>query len=300
VASIGGGSVIDAGKAIAGLVTNPGEVLDYLEVVGKGQPLQNPAAPFIAVPTTAGTGSEVTRNAVLAVPDQKVKASLRSPFLLPQLAVVDPELTMGLPKAITAQTGLDALTQLIEAYVSIRANPLTDGFCLQGIPLAARSLRRGFHHGDDLAARVDLSLAALLSGLALANAGLGVIHGFAAPIGGRFPAPHGAVCAALLRHGMDVNLRALRSRALQSPAVARYQHVARTLTGRADAGVEDAIAWVRDVVQELEIPPLNAYGIGPSDVPVLVAEAARASSTKANPLVLTPEELTEVLAGSMD
>ena len=147
VIALGGGSVIDAGKAIAGLLTNPGEVLDYLEVVGKGNALQNPAAPFIAVPTTAGTGSEVTRNAVLGVPARQVKVSLRSPFLLPRLAVVDPELTLDLPPAITARTGLDALTQLIEAYVSIRANPMTDGFCVQGIPLAARSLRRAFHHG---------------------------------------------------------------------------------------------------------------------------------------------------------
>src|ERR1035437_1103595 len=161
VIAIGGGSVIDAGKAIAGLLTNSGEVLDYLEVVGKGNPLQNPAAPFIAVPTTAGTGSEVTRNAVLGVPARQVKASLRSPFLLPRLAVVDPELTLDLPPSITARTGLDALTQLIQAYVSTRANPITDGFCVQGIPLAARSLRQALHHGNEVAARSDMSLAAL-------------------------------------------------------------------------------------------------------------------------------------------
>jgi alcohol dehydrogenase class IV len=299
VIAIGGGSVIDAGKAIAGLLTNPGEVLDYLEVVGKGQPLQNPAAPFIAVPTTAGTGAEVTRNAVLGVPARQVKASLRSPFLLPRLAVIDPELTLDLPPAITAHTGLDALTQLIEAYVCIRANPVTDGFCMQGIPLAARSLRRTFHQGDDLDARRDMSLAALFSGLALANAGLGVVHGFAAPLGGRFHAPHGAVCAAILLHGMAVNLRALRARMPQSDALRRYQDVARILTCKSDASAEDGIAWVRDVCQELEIPPLNAYGTGEKDVPVLVGEAARASSTKANPVVLTPEELSEVLTRSM-
>jgi alcohol dehydrogenase class IV len=186
VIAMGGGSVIDAGKAIAAMLTNSGEVTDYLEVVGRGHVLKNSAAPFIALPTTAGTGSEVTRNAVLGVPERQVKVSLRSPFLLPRLAVVDPELTLGLPQKITARTGLDALTQLIEAYVSVRANPVTDGFCLHGIPLAARSLRRAFLHGDDIAARRDLSLAALLSGLALANAGLGVIHGFASPLGGRF------------------------------------------------------------------------------------------------------------------
>jgi alcohol dehydrogenase class IV len=300
VVAVGGGSVIDAGKAIAAMLTNPGEVMDYLEVVGKGQALQNPAAPFIAVPTTAGTGAEVTRNAVLGVPKRQVKASLRSPFLLPRLAVVDPELTFGLPPAITAYTGLDALTQLMEAYVSIHSNPLTDGFCVQGIPLAARSLRQAFHQGNDAEARRDMSLAALFSGLALANAGLGVVHGFAAPIGGRFPAPHGAVCAAILPYGMEMNLRALRARAPQSAALGRYQDVARMLTGRGDAVAEDGIAWTREICREFEIPPLKAYGIGEQHVPDLITEAARASSMKANPLVLTPEELDEVLTRSVN
>jgi len=299
VIALGGGSVIDAGKAIAGLLTNPGEVLDYLEVVGKGNALQNPAAPFIAVPTTAGTGSEVTRNAVLGVHARQVKVSLRSPFLLPRLAVVDPELTFGLPPAVTARTGLDALTQLIEAYVSIRSNPMTDGFCVQGIPLAARSLRRAFHHGLDREARRDMSLAALFSGLALANAGLGVVHGFAAPLGGRYPAPHGAICAAILPFGMEMNLRALRARAPHSDALRCYQEVARMLTQRGDATAEDGIRWTREICHELDIPPLKAYGMGEQDVPELVAKAARTSSMKANPLVLTPEELSEVLAHAM-
>ena len=295
VIALGGGSVIDAGKAIAGLLTNSGEVLDYLEVVGKGKALQHPAAPFITVPTTAGTGSEVTRNAVLGVPARQVKVSLRSPFVLPRLAVVEPELTFDLPPAVTARTGLDALTQLIEAYVSIRANPMTDGFCVQGIPLVARSLRRAFHQGQDREARRDMSLASLFSGLALANAGLGVVHGFAAPLGGRFPAPHGAICAAILPYGMEINLRALRNRAPQSVALSRYQEVASMLTGRGDAIAEDGIAWTRDICHELEIPPLKAYGIGERDVPTLIAEAAKASSMKGNPLVLTPDELKEIL-----
>jgi alcohol dehydrogenase class IV len=295
VIALGGGSVIDAGKAIAALLTNPGELMDYLEVVGKGNPLQNPAAPFIAVPTTAGTGSEVTRNAVLGVPERQVKVSLRSPWLLPRLAVVDPELTLNLPPAITARTGLDALTQLIEAYVSIRSNPVTDGFCVRGIPLAARSLRRVFHHGHESEARHDMSLAALLSGLALANAGLGVIHGFAAPLCGRFAAPHGAICAAILPYGMEINLRALRARDPQSVALRRYQEVGRMLTGRPGSTAEDGIRWVREICQEFAIPPLKAYGIGEQDVPELITEAARASSMKGNPLALTPEELGEVL-----
>jgi alcohol dehydrogenase class IV len=299
VIALGGGSVIDAGKAIAGLLTNPGDVMDYLEVVGKGNALANPAAPFIAVPTTAGTGSEVTRNAVLGVPDRQVKVSLRSPFLLPRLAVVDPELTIGLPPEVTARTGLDALTQLIEAYASIRANPVTDGFCRQGIPLAARALRRAFHHGREPEPRHDMALAALLSGLSLANAGLGAVHGFAAPLGGRFHAPHGAICAAILPHAMEINLRALRSRDPQSIAIRRYQEVGRMLTGRPGATAEDGICWTLDTCQELQIPPLKSYGIQPQDVPTLIAEASKASSMKGNPLVLTPEELGEILTGAM-
>jgi alcohol dehydrogenase class IV len=299
VIAIGGGSVIDTGKALAALLTNPGDMMDYLEVVGKGNALQNPGAPFIAAPTTAGTGAEVTRNAVLGVPERHVKVSLRSPWLLPRLAVVDPELTYGLPPAITARTGLDALTQLIEAYVSIRSNPLADGFCVEGIPLAARSLRRAFYEGDDPGARRDMSLAALFSGLALANAGLGVVHGFAAPLGGRFAAPHGAICAAILPYGMEINLRALRARAPQSVALRRYREVARMLTGQDDATAEDGIIWTQEVCQELEIPPLAAYGVGEGDVPELVEEAQKASSMKGNPLALTPEELSEVLTRSI-
>jgi len=301
VIAVGGGSVIDTGKAIAGLLTNPGDVMDYLEVVGKGKPLQDPAVPFIAVPTTAGTGSEVTRNAVLGVPGatKGVKVSLRSPLLLPRLAVVDPQLTLGLPPAITARTGLDALTQLIEAYVSIRSNPVTDGFCVQGIPLAARSLRRAFHHGQESEPRHDMALAALLSGMALANAGLGVVHGFAAPLGGRFHAPHGAICAAILPYGMEMNLRALRDRDPRSIALRRYQEVGRMLTGRPGATAEDGISWARAICLEFDIPPLAVYGVSEQDVPELVEESAKTSSMKGNPLVLTPEELRDVLLRSI-
>ena len=234
VIGFGGGSAIDAGKAIAALLANGGDPLDYLEVIGAGRSLLAPSAPFIAVPTTAGTGAEVTRNAVLASPEHRVKVSLRSPWMLPRLALVDPELTCRLPPAITASTGLDALTQLIEPYVSVRANPMTDLFCVEGMRRAARSLGRAFANGSDAEARADMSLASLLGGLALANAGLGVVHGFAAPIGGMFDAPHGAVCAALLPHGMEVNIRALRARAPGSEPLGRYRTVARLLTGNAE------------------------------------------------------------------
>jgi len=299
VVAIGGGSAIDAGKAIAALASNGGDVLDYLEVIGKAQPLTRPSVPFIAIPTTAGTGSEVTRNAVLASREHRVKASLRSPFMLPRLAVIDPELTYGLPPAITASTGLDALTQLIEPYVSARANPMTDALCLQGMRRAAGALARACRDGGDRKARSDMALASLFGGLALANAGLGAVHGFAAPVGGMFPAPHGAVCAALLPQAMEINIRALRARAAGSDALARYALVARTLTGKADAPAEDGAAWVGRLCRELEIPPLATYGVRREDVTALVENAARASSMKGNPIALTAEEMTEVLTRAM-
>ena len=299
VIGFGGGSVIDSAKAIAALVTNAGDILDYLEVIGKGKPLIAPALPCIAIPTTAGTGTEVTRNAVLASPEHRVKVSLRSPFLLPRVAIVDPELTSELPAEVTAFTGLDAFTQLIEPYVSIRANPLTDAFCVEGMNRAARSLRRAFEHGHDPAAREDMALASMLGGLALANAGLGAVHGFAAPIGGMFAAPHGAICAALLPRVMEINARALQERMPNGEALRRYDRVAAILTGNKEAEARDAIKWVTELCQALQVPGLRAYGVTENDCGTLVEEAAKASSMKANPIVLTNEELTEALKRSL-
>jgi alcohol dehydrogenase class IV len=296
VIAMGGGSAIDAGKAIAAMLRNPGEPLDYLEVVGRGRPLEHASAPFIAIPTTAGTGSEVTRNAVLSSPEQRVKASLRSAGMLPTVAVIDPELTCGLPPAVTASTGLDALAQLIEPYVSCRANPMTDMFCVEGMRHAAVALPRAWENGPDRAARSAMSWASLLGGLSLANAGLGAVHGFAAPIGGMFPAPHGAVCAALLPHVIDVNLEALRARAPESDALSRYDTVARLLTGQPHATAGDAVWWLEELTRRLEIPTLRHYGVAESDFSDLAARAAQASSMKANPIQLTPEELTEILS----
>ncbi|HXE06101.1 MAG TPA: iron-containing alcohol dehydrogenase [Bryobacteraceae bacterium] len=298
VVSIGGGSAIDAGKAIAILATNGGEPLEFLEVVGKGRALTVPSLPYIAVPTTAGTGSEVTRNAVLASSERGVKASLRSPLMLARVALVDPELTYALPPAITAYTGLDALTQLIEPYVSARANPLTDAICVDGLSRVARALRRAYYDGADHDARRDMSLASLFGGLALANAGLGVVHGFAAPFGGGFHAPHGALCAVLLPHGMAANVAALRARAPSHPALERYAIIARLLTGRNDATADDGIAWVRALCAELSIPALRAWGVAEADLPGIAEKAARASSMKANPLPLTAEELLAALAAA--
>ena len=295
IVSVGGGSAIDAGKAIAAIATNGGEPLEFLEVVGKGRELKAPPLAFIAVPTTAGTGSEVTRNAVLASAEHGVKASLRSPLMLPRGALVDPELTYGLPPALTAYTGLDALTQLIEPYVSARANPLVDAICVDGIGRAARALGRVWRDGSDKEARRDMALASLFGGLALANAGLGVVHGFAAPLGGGWKAPHGALCAAILPHGMAANVAALRARAPENPALERYATIARLLTGNKKARAEDGIEWVRELSAELKVPALRAWGIAESDLPGVVEKAARASSMKANPLPLTSEELLAVV-----
>ncbi len=298
IISLGGGSAIDAGKAIATIATNGGEPLEFLEVVGKGRAIAAAPLPFIAVPTTAGTGSEVTRNAVLASPEHGVKASLRSPLMLPRVALVDPELTYGLPPAVTACTGLDALTQLIEPYVSARANPLTDAICIEGMKHVAGSLRRAYRNGTDQQARRGMALASLFGGLALANAGLGVVHGFAAPLGGSWKAPHGALCAALLPHGMAANVAALRTRMPQHPALERYTAIARLLTGRADAAAEEGIEWVRALCGELNVPPLRTWGITEADLPGVVEKAAHASSMKANPLPLTGEELLALVTAA--
>ena len=296
VVACGGGSVLDAGKALAALATNPGDPLDYLEVIGQGQPLKVAAVPCIAIPTTAGTGSEVTRNAVLASTAHRVKASLRSASMLPRLAVVDPELTYAMPRSVTASTGLDALTQLIEPYVSVKANRMTDQFCVEGIRHAVHSLPRAWDTGD-AEARRDMAWASLLGGMALANAGLGAVHGFAAPVGGMFHAPHGAVCAALLPHAVRVNIRAVAER--QPGKLARFDEVARLLTGRPHAMAAGAAAWLAELCERLEIPPLRTYGISEADVPVLVEKAAHASSMKGNPLPLKTEELNEILLAAL-
>jgi len=291
VIALGGGSAIDAGKAIAALCTNPGQPLDYLEVIGKGQPLIQSPAPFIAIPTTAGTGAEVTRNAVLSSPEDRVKVSLRHPLMLPKLAIVDPQLTYELPPEITATTGLDALTQLIEPFTCNRANPMTDALCREAIPRAARSLQRACENPTP-ASREDMALASLHGGLALANSGLGAVHGFAAPIGGMFEAPHGAVCAALLPHVMAANLKAL-------PKENRYIQTARLLTGNPQATAQDAIQWVKNLVQTLKIPGLSAYAITEEDFPAITKKARTASSMKANPVSLDDDQLAGILQAAL-
>ena len=295
VIGFGGGSALDTAKAVAALLTNPGDPLDYLEVVGKNLPLKQRPAPFIAVPTTAGTGSEVTRNAVIAVPEKHVKVSLRSPMMLAQAAFIDPVLTYQLPPPITAATGMDALAQVIEPYVSNRANPLTDLYCREGIRRNARSLLLAYQDGMNEKAREDLAFASLMGGLALANAGLGAVHGFAGPIGGMYNAPHGAVCAALLPAVVLVNSRALAERDPINPALERYLEISRVVTENPEASIKDLTQWLDHLREALNIPGLRAYGVGAKDYDSLIEKSAAASSMKANPLTLTKDELREIL-----
>ncbi len=299
VIGMGGGSPIDAAKAIAALLANPGDPYEYLEVIGRGRPLTRPAVPVMAIPTTAGPGAEVTRNAVLAAPEQRVKVSIRHASMLPAVALVDPTLTYDMPPPVTASTGLDALTQCLEPFVSHLASPLTDGFCREGMRRAARSLRRAVHDGSDREARGDMALASLCGGLALANAKLGAVHGFAAPIGGMFDAPHGAVCARLLPHVMAANIRALEQRAPESPALIRYAEVARILTADPSASIADGVAWVQRLADELAVPGFGAYGMKEKDLADVVPKAMRASSMKGNPIELTEAELAAILAQSL-
>jgi alcohol dehydrogenase class IV len=299
VIGYGGGSVMDTAKAISAILTNPGELFDYLEVVGKGQALVNAALPCIAIPTTAGTGSEVTRNAVIGVPDRHMKVSMRSPLMLPKVALVDPEVTYKLPPAITAATGMDAITQVLEPYVSAKANRMTDLFCQDGLKNGPQALLQAYQNGEDREARSKMAWTSLMGGLALANAGLGAVHGFASPIGGIYDAPHGAVCARLLAPVMKVNIQALQERDPNSPILNRYECAACWMTGSEHSRLEDGVIWLEELSMKLAIPPLSAYGLNEDVIPSIVEKAATASSMKANPIRLTEEELSKILRAAL-
>lgn len=302
VVGVGGGSVLDLAKAAAGVAANGGSVREYLEGVGSGRAVRRPSLPLIAAPTTAGTGSEVTRNAVVSSRAEGFKKSIRSPLLLPAVALVDPALTDSAPPAQTAASGLDALTQLIEPFVSLRAIPVTDALALEGIRLAARALPRAFADAADRAARDDMALASLLGGLCLSNAGLGAVHGIAAAVGALCDVGHGLACAALLVPCVEVNIRALEQRDPAGPALARYAALGAALTGRSfesDAAARrGAVEALRALVAALRIPRLGALGVGDAQVPALVKES-RGSSMKANPIVLTDEEIGLALRGAL-
>ena len=299
VIALGGGSTIDLAKVVAVMLTNPGDLTQYLEVVGPGRSIQSRAAAWIAIPTTAGSGAEVTCNAVLSVPDRRCKVSVRSPLMLATLAVVDPELTYSAPPQVTASTGLDALTQLIEPFVSPAATVLTDGICHEGIRRVARSLRKAHACGQDAIAREDMALASLFGGLALANARLGAVHGLAGPLGGYLAAQHGAICGRLLAFVMEANVQALRQRHPRSTAEARYDELGPLLTGRSTAKAAEAIEFVRALCCDLAVPTLSQLGLTAADIPRIADMARASSSIKGNPIELAPDELAEVLARAL-
>ncbi len=296
VVGIGGGSVLDAAKAVAALLTNPGDVLDYLEVIGKGNPLTAPAAPCIAVPTTAGTGAEATCNTVLQAAEPCVKVSIRSPLLMPTVALVDPVLTYSQPAHVTAAAGMDALTQLLEAFVSMSASPLSDAVCREGLRRIGPALPAVLHDGADTAARADMAFAALCSGMALANARLGAVHGMAGPLGGLSGAPHGAICARLVPLVTATTVRALRARAPGSPVLSKYDEVARLLLATPNATADALADWLEQLCAQAALPPLAHFGVTPAMGAAIIPGALRASSMKTNPIALTNTELQEILA----
>ncbi|MBN2104760.1 iron-containing alcohol dehydrogenase [bacterium] len=295
VVGIGGGSVLDTGKVVSALLTNSADLIEYLEVIGKGQAIQKHPVPYIAIPTTAGTGTEVTKNAVIKSPEQHVKVSMRHVWMIPYMAVIDPELTYSMPSDVTASTGLDALTQLIEPYLTHKHNPLTDAICKEGLKRAARSINKVYDRGDDQDAREDMALASLFGGLALANAKLGAVHGIAGPMGGMFPAPHGVICARLLPYVMETNLRALKTRQSNPLLINRFHQLGRIFTGNSQATADDALTWIQDLCRHLKIRSLSEYGIHREAFSEIIRKSMKASSMQGNPVQLNEEELTYIL-----
>ena len=295
IVGIGGGSVIDSAKAVSTLLANPGTITDYLEIVGKNLPINNSPIPCIAVPTTAGTGSEVTKNAVLSVGEKKIKVSLRSTRMIPRVAIIDPELTYSMPAEVTASTGMDAIIQLIEPFISNKANSFTDGICREGLKAASGSIRKVFYNPSDSDGRAGMSYASLCGGIALANSGLGAVHGIAGVIGGMYSKPHGQICAALLNGTLEINIKAIARRQGENPCRQKFRELAVILTGRADADESDVTLWSKEICHDLEIPSLSALGISRCEFDVICEKAAISSSMKGNPILLTPEELNEIL-----
>ncbi len=298
VVGIGGGSVLDAGKAAAALANNPGELMDYLEGVGRGKVLPCPSLPYIAVPTTAGTGSEVTKNAVIGVPEASVKVSFRSAYLLPKIALVDPELTLESPSEVAVNCAFDALCHLLEAYLSLKATPMTDAVCREGLSrLGGGVLMAYWMKPEHLASRVQVSLASLLGGLALANGGLGAVHGFAGVLGGMIGAPHGAICAALLAPVLKMNYSVARENPSKESQrlLGRISEVSLMLSQNVEAKPEDGIEIIEKLAQAQNVAGLGKLGLKKEHFPTVVEKASKASSMKGNPFVLGAEKLTQIL-----
>ena len=298
VIGVGGGSVIDSAKAIAALATNSGELADYLEIIGNGRKLEEAPFPYIAIPTTAGTGAEVTKNAVIKSVEHNVKVSLRSDLMFPAFAVIDPELTLSMPPEITASTGVDALTHLLETFVSCQSNPFIDMICREGMTRIAKYLERAFLNGNDLEARENMAMASMFGGMALANVKLGAVHGFAGPLGGMFPIPHGAVCACLLPAVMELNIRVLKEKELETQ-LQKFDELARILTQNNSALAQDGAVWVKEMVKKLKIPALSDFQLTPDSFPELIEKARNSSSMKGNPVELDNAQLFEILNKSL-
>jgi alcohol dehydrogenase class IV len=295
VVSVGGGSVLDTGKMIAALMTNEGDIMDYVEVIGKGVPLTKPSLPFIAVPTTSGTGAEVTKNGVVSSVEHRLKVSLRSPYMLADVVLIDPQLTISVPKDITASTGLDALTQVIEPYVSNHANPITDAFAIEGLKRIARSLKTAYDFPDDIQAREDMAIGSLFGGLALANAKLGAVHGFAGVLGGMYTIPHGVLCARLLPYVVKANIHALKAREPQHPALLKFDEIAKIVTDKPSSTALDSVRWLEELCTYFEIPTLNTFDINKAHFNDIVDKSKNSSSMKGNPIALTDDELKDIL-----
>jgi alcohol dehydrogenase class IV len=297
--ALGGGSAIDCAKATAGLLTNGGAALDYMEVVGKGQKITKPAAPWIAIPTTAGTGAEATRNAVIGYPEKHFKASIRSELLLPRIALIDPELAVNVPPHVIAASGMDALCQCIEAYTSSGATKLSSYYAIEGVHLAAHYIKKAFEDPTDLDAREGMALAALYSGIALTNAGLGAVHGFAAPLGASFPIHHGVICSALLPHVLKANIET--SESINHPVLDRYLLIGANfpLSFVDKNPLNSVVPFTEMLVRDLKIPRLATFGLTTADIPAQVALAQKSSSMRYNPIQLPTETLEQILTAAL-
>ena len=296
VIGIGGGSALDAAKAISGLLKPGNSVMDHLEGVGPELPYCGPATPFIAVPTTAGTGSEATKNAVLTL-EGKFKKSFRDDKLVAEWALIDPDLLATCPPQLIAADGMDAFTQLLESFVSTRANPMTDALARSGI-MAVKDSLLSLHHEQSAAAREKMAYASLLSGICLAQTGLGSVHGLASPLGAFFPIPHGVACGTLVATATEVNIAALQARLPDSPALPKYAEIGRRFALQKGLNGDDAraflVATLRAWERQLDLPRLSECRLARTDFPRIVAES-RGSSMKTNPVVLTDEEITRIL-----
>lgn len=295
IIGIGGGSAIDIAKAVGAFSTNHHPPSAYLEIVGEARPLENPTTPVIAIPTTAGTGSEVTKNAVIGIPDRKIKVSLRSEKILPKVALIDPKLTSTLNAMYSASTGMDALTQLIEPYLSKKSNPFTDMLCVEGIRRIPGALIKVMENGSDIRSRSEMSYASLLGGMALANAGLGAVHGFAGVLGGMYSAPHGLICARLLPAVFSINYEHISRNGANLCLIDKLNKISSMLTQKRSAHAKEGIDWLYQFTERLGIPKLCDLGIQKGDFPEIVKNAKLSSSMKGNPIELPDEALYKIL-----